>query len=223
MNPKDADDKVKQGFILLRAGQDQSLHPALRHVIEAQTEFGSWVPSSLCFYYVDGVTVGGRRIAEKNRRKPQLLGMWSIGTVEQGSGGRRDLVVDLYTSSERLRSVAATNLVAVQEVDAGFRASTDTSSHHYTQKIKKLRLVWIGRPAADSTRMEPVVESLQIPGLRGAPWAARLELSPAWRRSLVGSLRAEGKGDLAEALKSSPIRFVGPLYQGGKGQLRLTR
>jgi hypothetical protein len=51
----------------------------------------------------------------------------------------------------------------------------------------------------------------------------RLVLTPTWSRALVGSLRVEGKGDLAKLLKASPIRFVGPLYRGGGGELRFTR
>jgi hypothetical protein len=224
MNPKDADDELKQGFLLLRADQDRSLHPALRQVIHAQPEFGAWVPSRLCFYYVDAVSIGDRRIADKNARKVQMLGAWSIATVEQGGGGRRDLVRDLYTSRERVKSAAATKLVPVQEAEAGFRAAKDTSSAEYNQKIGKVRLVWIGRAAGDSTRVaQPIVESWRVAGLRGAPWSAQLALSPVWQRGLVGSLRVEGKGDLAEALKSSPIRFVGPFYYGGKGQLSFTR
>jgi hypothetical protein len=224
MNPKDADDEVKHGFLLLRANQDSSLHPALRQVIQAQPEFGAWAPSRLCFYYVHAVSVGDRRIAEKNPRTVQMLGVWSIGTVEQGSGGRRDLVRELYASRDRVKSAAAADLIPVREADAGFRPARDTSSHEYNQKIGKDRLVWIGRTAGDSTRVaEPIVESWQVPGLRGAAWSAQLILSPGWQWGLVGSLRVEGKGDLADALKSSPIRFVGPFYSGGKGQLRFSR
>jgi hypothetical protein len=224
MDPKDADDELKQGYTFLRADQDQTLHPALIQVVRTQAEFAPWVPSTLCFYYVDVIRVGQSRIFEKNRRTPQMLAIWSLASLEQGSGARRDLVVDLYTNSERLRSIAARNLLAVEDAEAGFRPATDTTGHAFTQKIDKARLVWIGRTADDSVRVaQPVVQSWQVRGSRGAPWKAELGFSPAWRRSLVGSLRVEGKGDLAKALKSSPIRFVGPYFQGGKAQVRFAR
>jgi len=38
---------------------------------------------------------------------------------------------------------------------------------------------------------------------------------------MVGSLRIEGKDAMARALQASPIRYVGPSYEGGEGQLRL--
>jgi hypothetical protein len=224
VDPDAAARELKQGFRLLRADQDEALHPALRQVVQTQQEFASWAPSSLCFYYTDAVQVGGRRIAEHNPRIAQMVGIWSLATVEQGSGVRRDLVLDMYASRERLRAAAAANLIQLHEAEAGFRAATDTSGTEYRQTIGKTRLVWSGRTAGDSTRVEqPIVETWELSGARGVTWSAQLALSPAWARALVGSLRVEGKGDLAKALKASPIRFVGPFYRGGGGQLRFTR
>jgi hypothetical protein len=223
VDPEVAARELKQGFLLVRADQDETLHSALRQVVQTQPEYAPWAPSSLCFYYTDAVQVGGRRLAENNPRIAQMVGIWSLATVEQGSGARRDLALDMYASRERLRTAAAANLVQLHEVDVGFRTATDTSGTEYRQTIGKTQLVWSGRTAGDSIRVEPIVETWQVPGVRGVTWSAQLSLSPAWGRALVGSLRVEGKGDLAKALKASPIRFVGPCYRGGGGQLRFTR
>jgi hypothetical protein len=76
----------------------------------------------------------------------------------------------------------------------------------------------------DSTRVEqPIIERWSVTGLRGGIRTAELVMSPAWRRGVVGSLSVEGKGDLAKLLHGSPIRFVGPLYRGGNGELRFSR
>jgi hypothetical protein len=224
VDPEAAGRELKEGLLLVRADQDQNLHPALRQVIQAQPEFASWAPSSLCFYYSDAVQLGGRRIQERNARIAQMVGIWSLGTTEQGSGTRRDLVLDMYGSRERLRAAASANLIPLHEAEAGFRAPTDTSGTEYRQKIGKTELVWSGRTGTDSTRIEnPITESWRVSGARGFIWSAQLSLSPTWARSLVGSLRIEGKGDLAKMLKASPIRFVGPFYHGGAGKLRFTR
>jgi hypothetical protein len=224
VDPKRAAGDLKQGFLLVRADQDETLHSALRQVVQSQPEFAPWVPSSLCFYYTDAVQVGGRRIAERDPRIAQMVGIWSLAAVEQGSGARRDLVLDMYASRERLRTAAAANLVQLHEAEAGFRAATDTSGTEYRQTIGKTQLVWSGRTTGDSSRIErPIVEAWRVPGVRGVTWSAQLSLSPAWARGLAGSLRVEGKGDLAKALKASPIRFVGPFYRGGGGELRFTR
>jgi hypothetical protein len=54
-------------------------------------------------------------------------------------------------------------------------------------------------------------------------WGVDVTFTPEWSRPLVGVLSVEGKDDLAKALKASPIRFVGPRYYGGKGELRFSR
>jgi hypothetical protein len=224
VDPEKAARELKEGFLVLPADRDESLHPALRQVVQSQPEFASWAPSSICFYYTDAVQVGGRRIVEKNPRIAQMVGIWSLGTVEKGTGARRDIVLDMYASRERLRTAAAANLVPLREAEVGFTPPNDTSGTEYRQKIGKTQLVWNGRTAGAGTRIEsPLVDSWQMAGLKGVTWAAQLALSPNWARPLVGSLRVEGKGDLANALKASPIRFVGPFYHGGGGQLRFTR
>jgi hypothetical protein len=224
VDPETAGRELKDGLVLLRADRDEALHSALRHVMQSQHEFSSWSPSSLCFYYTDAIQVGGRRIAEKNARLAQMIGVWSVAAVERGSGARRDLVLDMYASRERMRSAASAELVLLHEAEAGFQAPTDSSGTEYRQKIGKTQLIWSGRTAGDSLLIDkPIVETWRVAGARGVTWSAQLTLTPRSSRALVGSLRVEGKGDLAKMLKASPIRFVGPFYHGGGGQLRFTR
>jgi hypothetical protein len=222
--PKRADGELKPGFRLIRADQDTTLHSALRQVIQDQPEFASWAPSSLCFYYADAVQVGRQRVAERNPKIAQMVGIWSLATVEQGTGGRRDIILDMYASRERLRSAASASLVPLHEAEVGFTPPNDSSGTEYRQKIGKTQLIWNGRTTGEGTSVEsPITDTGQLPGLRGVTWSVRMALSPASARSLVGSLRVEGKGDLAKALQDSPIRFVGPFYRGGGGELRFTR
>lgn len=223
-SPKRADDRLKAGLTLLRAEQDSSLHPALRQVIHTQPEYAAWVPSTLCFYYTDAVRLGDRRVIEHNARNAQMLGVWTIGALEQGSGKRRDLVVDMYASRDRLRTAAATNLIQLENAETSFRAGTDTTGDEYRQKIGKTQLIWNGRAVGEKARMNgAMTESWLVHGARRVTWSAGFTLSPTWSRALVGSLRVEGKGDLADDLRTSPIRFVGPFYQGGGGQVRFAR
>jgi hypothetical protein len=223
IEPRTAAKELKDGFVLRRADRNEDLHPALRNVIESQPEFAAWVPSSLCLYYVDGVRLGDRRIAERDTRKYQMLGVWSIATAEQGSGKRRDIVVDMVASRERLVRAAEAARVRLHSAHSTVADARDTTSDSYSVKIGKTLLVWTGRPAGDSVRVtQPIEESWSVTGVRQDSWGATLALSPVWSRALVGSLRVEGKGDLAKALKSSPIRFVGPAYTCGGGEVRFS-
>jgi hypothetical protein len=100
----------------------------------------------------------------------------------------------------------------------------DSTLDIYSVKVGRTQLVWNGRHTGDSTRVEgPIQENWSVSGLRPTVRVARLKLQPSWSWPLIGSLRVEGKGDLGEALRSSPIRFVGPLYRGGSGSLTFSR
>jgi hypothetical protein len=221
VEPEAASHELKDGFALIQAQHDSSLHPALQQVIHSQPEFAAWTASRLCLYYLDAVQVGKRRIAERNPRSYQLLGVWTLATQEQGSGARRDLVLDMFASRPNLLNAAEIAQVRLHEVHSAYYDRPDTTSDVYSVKIGKMQLTWAGRPAGDSTRVEhPIVERWSVSGLRRGIRTAELSVSPAWSRGVVGSLRVEGKGNLAKLLHASPIRFVGPLYRGGAGELR---
>lgn len=222
VDPRKAPRTPKNEFLLLRADQDKQLHPALRGVIATQPEFASWAPSRLCFYYLDAVQMGSHRVAHKDARKPQMMAVWSLATAVRGTKARRDFVVEMFGGRGRLSRAAEGTGVSMEEVRASVSDAADSIADVYSVKVGKTLLVWNGRPAGDSTRVtRPIVESWSLVGLRSLGiWQTELTFAPVWSRPLVGSLRVEGKGDLAKALKGSPIRFVGPLYHGGGGRLR---
>jgi hypothetical protein len=173
---------------------------------------------------MDAVKVGRRRVAERDRRLYQLIGVWTLAATEQEGGAPRDLVVDMYASRNNLLTAARAAQVRIHDVHSVVSDRPDSTLDIYSIKVGKTLLAWNGRHTGDSTRVEePIQEHWSVSGLRPSIKAARLELKPAWSWPLVGSLRVEGKGDLAKALRSSPIRFVGPLYRGGGGELRFSR
>jgi hypothetical protein len=224
VEPRLAIKELRAGFVLLRADEDPTLHPALRETLKEQSEFGSWTPSSVCFYHVDAVQLGNRQVAERDPRKDQMMGVWTLAATETGTSARRDLVLDMFGSRSSLIRAAQGAGIRLHDVQAAVSNVADTLPDLYSVRIGRTLLVWDGRPAGDSVRVEkPIQQSWSVQGLRAGVWNAGMALSPAWSRSAVGSLRVEGKGDLAKALKSSPIRFVGPFYRGGGGELRFSR
>jgi hypothetical protein len=224
IEPGSASKASRPGYRVLRADQDQSLHPALRSVLEGQPEFASWTPSSLCFFYVDTVTVGGRVIAEKNARKPQMIAVWTLPTVAQGRGVRHDLVLEFSAGSPQVVRAAEAVKLRMREASSRISLSADSTEEVHDVRIGKTRLVWTGRPAGDSTKVtEPIQESWLLKGASGTVWSVSMRLRPRWNRALVGALRVEGKDDLAKALKGSPIRFVGPRHLDGAADLVFSR
>jgi hypothetical protein len=154
-----------------------------------------------------------------------MMAVWSLATGVRGTGTRRDFVVEMYGGRGGLSRAAEVTGVSVEEVRAAVSDATDSTPDVHSVKVGKTLLVWNGRAAGDSTRVtQPLVESWSLVGRRsGGIWQTELAFAPQWSRPLVGSFRVEGKGDLAKALKASPIRFVGPLYRGGGGRLRFRR
>jgi len=209
---------------LLPASQDQSLHSALRSAIEGQPEFATWIPSSLCLFYSDAVTVGGRRFGGRGPRKRPMIGIWAVAATEQGSGVRRDVLLDFVGVGGGLSQAAANAKVRLGEAQSSVSKVSNSDNDLYEVKIGDTRLTWNGRPVGDSTRVEqPIQESWLGRGTSGTVWLIQATLKPEWSRAMVGMLSVEGKDDLAKALKASPIRFVGPAYRGGGGELRFSR
>jgi hypothetical protein len=214
---------LRDGSRLLQADKVQTLHPALHSVVEGQPEFASWIPSSLCLFYVDAVHLGGRRYGQKDPRKRQMIGAWTLAATEQGSGARRDLVLELFGSGRGVGRGAGLAKVKFREAKSALSHADSTGNDLHDVRIGKTRLVWDGRAAGDSTRVEqPIQESWLAEGTRGTVWDVSTIITPGWSRPLVGALRVEGKDDLAKALKASPTRFVGPVYYGGGGELRFS-
>lgn len=222
ITPAQAARHVPAGFKPIRADQDQSLHPALQSVIQGQPEFASWTPSSLCFFYLDTVSLGGRTITAKGSR-PQMIGAWTLAASGE-AGSRRDVALELVAGSAQTVRAAETLRLRVREADSKISRVPEGTDELHEVKMGKTRLVWTGRAVGDSIRVEQPVEELWIvKGASGTFWNVRLNLDPSWTRPLVGVLSVEGKDGLAKTLKASPIRFVGPRYIGGHAHLIFSR
>jgi hypothetical protein len=225
IDPKVARRALPDDARLLPASRDEILHPALRGVIGEQPEFATWTPSSLCVFYGDSLNLGGRRFANKDPSKWQMIGLWIVASSGQGGGARRDVVVTFFGAGGRVAQAGGyATKVRFKEAKSSVSKVPDTDNDLYNVRIGKTRLVWNGRPAGDSLRIEqPIQESWLAQSSTGVGWRVQATLKPEWSRLLVGVLSVEGKDDLAKALKASPIRFVGPVYQGGGLQVRFSR
>ncbi len=232
LDPADPPAKA-EGVRLLPATEVSDLHPALRGVIQEQPEFVSWIPSSLCLYALDTVETASFRVVNKKGRDPILVGLWTAAATEGVSDHRRDFVIELLTSHSRLRNQTQTTGPGFlpADVEAGLAVEKDkdgvaTEYDRFRLKVEKTTLTWDGPPGGDST---PVTERTAAEwvtrrgrGLKGL-LPGTLSFSPAWSHGMAGILRIQGKDAFAKSLTASPIRFVGPAWWGGEGELRLGR
>lgn len=180
---------------------------------------------------MDTVQTDDYILGDKSGRKSQLFALWTVSAAEATSGKKRDVALLLLANSGRLvrsgrlagqtiREVEA-RLGKVPEVDENGVPSSDD---RFQVKVGKTLVTWDGHQAADSGQASGSVE-IAWASTGGGPGKGygRLTLTPQWASPMVGSLKVEGKDDLAKALKGSPVRFVGPLYRGGGGEVRLER
>ncbi len=222
MEPGTAGKHVKPGVRLLRADQDSSLHPVLHTIIGEQTEFARWVPSSLCIFYSDAIRLSGRRLGSKDPRKKRMFGFWTVAAIEP-AGTRQDLVLELFGGDGSLVRAAEMGKIKLREARSTVSKPAGTDNDLYDVQVGKTRLIWNGRASGDSSAVGPIQERWLTRGTSGTFWRVSASLRAGWTRPLVGVLTVEGKDDLARALKTSPTRFVGPLYLGGEGELRFYR
>jgi hypothetical protein len=220
---------LPSGFRLVPASAAKDLHASLRDVIAGQAEFASWAPSELCLQAVDTIRMGDY-MARGKRERPLLFGFWTV-RASTPAGDAQDVVLNLYTSSGRLKRAAHE---LGQEVDEGRvrvgkvpvvdENGVPSPDDRFEVKVGKTVITWDGRLASDTSRpKEPVTMSWRSPSGRGGGANGQLTLTPVYLRSMVGALKVDGKDDFAKALKASPTRFAGPAYQGGSGVVQLTK
>ena len=229
LNPDSLRTDLPDGVRLLPADSRTDLHPALRRVVASQPEYRSWTPSALCFYRMGGVVAESRTIqGGADSAKAPVLGIWTVA-AETGASGPRDLALELRANDGDLRDAgedAGLDLerlnISVGPVprDDGPPRPDET---RYQIRFGKTVLVWDGRSAKDTMHTSaPVGWSWQAVRQKKGGWLiGALTLKPTESTMMIGSLRVEGKDPLARALQASPIRYVGPAYRGGEGELQV--
>jgi hypothetical protein len=219
---------LPRGVQLLPADRSPELHPVLRQVVASQPEYRSWTPSALCFYRMGSVAAESGMIrGGSDSSKVPVLGVWTVA-AENGASGPRNLALELRANDGDLREAGRDAGLEFErlEISVGPVPSDDGTPRpgqtRYQIRFGKTLLVWDGRPAEDTTRSTaPVAWSWQAVRHKGGWLTGALTLAPTGSSMMIGSLRVEGKDPLSRALQASPIRYVGPAYQGGEGQLRI--
>lgn len=222
---------MPEGFRPLPASQVTDLHVSLKSVVEGQPEFASWSPSQLCFDAIDTVHTSEFTLADGSGKHPQLFGMWTVAAADAG-GTAREVALELFSNSGRLIRSARVAGHIVEEarltmgkVPAEDEYGTPSSDDRFQVRIGKTTVTWDGHLAGDSTAVTGPVEAAWTGAAareRGTS-TGRLTLRPAHSRAMAGSLKVDGKGAFANALRASPTRFAGPAYQGGRGEISLAR
>jgi hypothetical protein len=231
LDPAKLDVSIPRGARPLRADAIEDLSPVLRTVVTNQPEYASWTPSRICMYYMQTVDVGSLRVSERDPQKAPMLGVWTISAAEGAGNTPQDVVLRLFTNSGRLERAAEVSGLDLRKVESEVKnvpneddAAAPPIGVRRSIRLKKTTLTWEGRQVDDSTKSNGAVTVVwRADSKRRGPMTARLALTPEWTKGMAGSLRVEGDDDFADAVKASPVRFVGPAVVGGKGELAFGR
>ncbi|HXE58093.1 MAG TPA: hypothetical protein VNK43_08835 [Gemmatimonadales bacterium] len=215
--------QLPDGFVPVRATAADSLHPALRRAAEEQPD-AVWVASALCVSVSEGITVGERRFADRDLEDLQGLASWTIDAAPAEGGPPRRVALSLLTTNWRVNKAAEPAFVKAREFRWSAKPDPERPDDRYQLRLDGTTLTWDGRLTGDSIPVASTIdEQWVMDGNRRTRFEVRHTLRPTYQRGMAGSLRVEGKDALAKALKGSPIRFVGPMYFGGVGELVFTR
>ena len=228
LNPDSLKRPLPRGARLLPAASASDLHPALKGVVANQPEYRTWTPSALCFYRMAGMVADARTIdsGSDSTRLP-VLGVWTVAG-ETGAAGPPTVALELRANSGDVREAGRRAGLELERLDVAVGpvlrddGQPRPDQTRYQIRFGKTILVWDGRMSDDTTRTtDPVRWDWQAAREKGGWVTGGLTLRPAASSPMIGSLRVEGKDPLARALQASPIRYVGPAYQGGEGELTI--
>jgi len=220
---------LPQGVRPMAASQVADLHASLKGVVDGQPEYASWSPSRLCFHLLDTIRTRDLTLGDRSGKHPQLFGTWTV-TAAGRAGAAHEAVLELFANSDRLVRSARLAGQAVQEarltvgkVPVEDENGTPSPEDRIQVKLGNTVVTWDGHQAGDSTRVgSPQETDWTAAGVRGGEASGRLLLTPTYSRAMAGSLKVDGKDELAKALRSSPTRFAGPAYHGGGGTVSFT-
>jgi hypothetical protein len=218
-------DLLPGGAMPLRARDVKALHPVIASTVQERPEYAAWTPASACVYRFDAVQIGGRRqVEEEGKDIGEVVGLVVVSARLLEDGGRAaDVPVELVTSNWRIRKDASLQNVDVEVAKAQItRDPRPGADNRLTIKLGDATLRWEGHPVTDSVSpVAPVERRLLIRGTDRRYRLLTWRLEPEVQRAVVGSLIVEGKGDLAKAIRNSPVRFVGPGYQRGSARMQV--
>lgn len=204
-------------FVPLSAAAN--VHSSLRQVATLDRQYASWTPAAICAYQFAGTRRGSR--VQREGDKSQVVGVWRLASRSEGSPVPAEIMASGFDLGKQLsRPGLRVGLVRSQ---TGKVPESDQQS--LTLEIdRQTSITWNGTWSPDSSQsVGRPNETWRLRGTEQSVWTAQRSLQPAEALLMVGSVRVEGKTEIARLLRASPIRWVGPLYRGGSGEIAFFR
>ena len=194
--------------------------PVLARVLADQPEYGSWMPAAVCLYRFGRIDIAGRELVAPVGAS-EMIGVLSYGArVAVNQPGNGVSVSMVFTNDKRAVKLTDSTQVPLRQIKATFGKAAHGDDERHVIALGKTTLTWDGHAASDSVTLSAPIERVWVArGQRGRPVLFRWKLSAASSRSMVGALVVQGKDKLAKLMRKSPIRYLGPIFEGGTAEL----
>ena len=194
------------------------VHPSLRQVASHDAQYASWTPSAICAYQFAS-THRGRRV-QRSGSKSQIVGVWRLA----GRPGE-PVPADVMASSFDLAKQTSRPSIRVGLVRSGTGNVPESEDRTLTIEVdRRTHITWSGAWIPDSSlAVGPATETWRMQGTENSLWTAQVAFQPAEALLMLGSVQVRGNTDLARLLQASPIRWAGPFYRGGSGEISFFR
>jgi hypothetical protein len=207
-----------EGATLAPAGKGAGLSPFLVRVIQDEPQFAAWIPAAICIGRYASAALDGREVARaKGDKAITVITSWVSVVDPMGVEGATAALLDLSVDESRVQRPLQDFGVRIDE-RALELVPGENGDTQIDLKLGKTRISWVGHPTGDPRVGSTQSMSFGYGGQRNSIWRVTSAVTPGETRLMVGALRVEGKDALAKALKSSPIRAVGPLESGGSAE-----
>lgn len=219
VSPEDAPGVLPDDAQPVRLNAMADAAPVLARVLADQPEYGAWMPAAVCLYRFGRADIGGRELIAPAGGS-EMIGIVSYAArvaINQPANGVS--VSMLFTNDKRVAKAADTTQIEFRRIKATFGKAAHGDDERHVIDFGKTTLTWDGHATSDSTALSPLVRVWVVRGPGGKPVLLQWKLNAGSSRSMVGALVVQGKDKLAKLMRKSPIRYLGPMYQGGIGEM----
>ncbi|MEP6590326.1 MAG: hypothetical protein ABJC19_04000 [Gemmatimonadota bacterium] len=218
IDPAVAAELAPEGTVLAKAGKGSELSPFLARVIMDEPPFAAWIPAAICIGRYQAAAIDGREVVRAKQGKAVTVITSWVGAVQpMGVEGATAVLLEIAVDESRILNPLRDFGLQPEERTARLEPAEagDTSLE---LKVSKAKISWVGHPTGDSRVGSTQSMTFGYGGQRNSVWMVTASQAPATTRLMVGALRIEGKDALSKSLKSSPIRAVGPMDEGGTAE-----
>lgn len=209
---------LPDGVAIRTTAQTSGLPDVLIRIAQDEPRFAAWVPGVVCVGRYAVVAANGVPVARIDKEgRPVEFVLTALAGKSTGMDSSADWrLLELGLKAGKLDRVGEDLRIASEDRELWVRKGLEGEDTQWSLRLDGAELVWqghsVGAVRVGTTRSM----SFGYTGERDSRWLVEVRLAPAGEQDQVGSLRVQGKGTLAEALQSSPIRAIGALREGGE-------